>query len=148
MSARNQCLKTKMLCTYNCLFPPFSDYDISTKYCKLPLPFILRKRLAQLRLGCLPIRIHADRFSRNPLPRELRMCEQPECNKTEVESEIHFLCVCDQYSALRAQLYKDVDDNNFVNLSDYKKFRYLLSTPSVARLVAQYIVNAFDARQT
>jgi hypothetical protein len=146
--ARNQCLKSKMLCTYNCLFPPFSDYANATKYCKLPLPFILRKRLAQIRLGCLPIRIHADRFSRNPLPRELRKCEQPNCTQTEVESEMHFLCVCEQYTGLRAQLYLNIDSVDFMNYSQPQKFRYLLSTPSVARQVAQFIVYAFDARQT
>ena len=71
---------------------------MATKYVQLNLPFIVRKRLAQIRLGVLPIRIESDRYARDKIAAELRFCKQPQCvNQTVpncealVEDEMHFL---------------------------------------------------------
>ena len=48
---RTQCLKSPKLRTYNSLFSIFVDDCISDNYSRLCLPFIVRKRLSQLRLG-------------------------------------------------------------------------------------------------
>ena len=68
-------------------------------YTRLCLPFILRKRLAQLRLGCLPIRIETDRYTRPIVHRDQRYCLQPNCDNNvsnlsdeakHIENEYHF----------------------------------------------------------
>ena len=56
------CSKSRMLRTYNTLLSPFVDHSFVTKYVKFNLPFIVRKRLCQIRLGCLPLKIQTDRY--------------------------------------------------------------------------------------
>jgi hypothetical protein len=48
--------KSSMLRTYNTLLSTFVDHSFLTKYVKFNLPFIVRKRLCQLKLGCLPLK--------------------------------------------------------------------------------------------
>ena len=113
------------------------------------------KRLSQLRLGCLPIRIESDRYTRPIVHRDLRYCLQPKCknvannlddNLKDVENEFHFLIVCSQYDSLRNVLYSKIESPSFATMTDHDKFVYLLTTPSVAKIVAQFIVDALDDR--
>ena len=55
-----QCVKSPKLRTYNALFSPFLDQRLYHNYTRLCLPFIVRKRLSQLRLGTLPLRVETD----------------------------------------------------------------------------------------
>ena len=146
---RSKCLAATKLRTYNTLFSPFVPHLSTVKYTRSCLPFILRKRLAQLRLGVLPLKIETDRFLK--IPAHERLCIQPKCisqnhENKPVEDEYHFLLHCRQYSDLRQHLYSNIPAPNFINLSDNDKFVYLLTNVSVARLVGQFITNAFDAR--
>ena len=152
---RRECLKSDKLRTYNTLFDPFVPHDSVIAYTRQCLPFILRKRLSQLRLGCLPIRIETDRFTRPIVHRDLRYCLQPKCknvvnnlddNQKHVEDEFHFLVVCSQYDNLRSVLFSKIESPSFPSMSDKNKFVYLLTTPSVSKIVAQFIVDAFDER--
>ena len=97
---KTQCSKSPKLRTYNSLFSVFDDQKLSNSYTRLCLPFIVRKRLSQLRLGVLPLRIESDRFSRVKVDAKNRFCRQPLCKKftvtthsdqLEVENEFHFL---------------------------------------------------------
>ena len=56
-SFKTQCSKSPKLRTYNSLFSVFIDQKLSDSYTRLCLPFIVRKRLSQLRLGVLPLNI-------------------------------------------------------------------------------------------
>ena len=47
---------------------------------------------------------------------------------------------------LRNVLYSKIESPSFATMTDHKKFVYLLTTPSVAKIVAQFIVDAFDER--
>ena len=148
MTFKQECRKSKMLRTYNSLFSPFIDSSYVTKFIKLSLPFIIRKRLCQIRLGCLPIKIQTDRYKN--IPSNQRYCIQPDCippNRTiPVEDELHFVCVCKQYDSLRKKLYSKIELPSFEHFSDFEKFRYLLTCSHVARIVGQFIVNAYDLR--
>ena len=157
VKCRNDCLKSDKLRTYNTLFKPFVPHESVISYTRLCLPFILRKKLAQLRLGCLPIRVETDRYTRPIVHRDQRYCLQPKCDNTtsnlsdnvkHIEDEFHFLLKCSQYSELRYEMFKKVkvEQHVFAQLNDQEKFTYLLSTPSEAKIVAQYIVDAFDDR--
>ena len=152
---RRECLKSDKLRTYNTLFDPFVPHESVIEYTRQCLPFILRKRLSQLRLGCLPIRIESDRYTRPIVHRDLRYCLQPKCknvadnlddNLKDVDNEFHFLIVCSQYNSLRNVLYSKIESPSFATMTDNDKFIYLLTTPSVAKIVAQFIVDAFDER--
>ena len=149
----SQCRKSPKLRTYHTLFPPFEEHNLSTKYVQLNLPFIVRKRITQIRLGVLPIRIESDRYARDKVAAELRYCKQPNCvNQTvpncnpEVENEVHFMLYCKQYEKMRADLFTKVEIPGFSVLTDRLKMKYLLTCKNIARTVGQYIVDAFDKR--
>ena len=143
--------KLPKLCTYNHVVSPFILND-AVHYTRLCLPFIVRKRLAQLRLGVLPLRIETDRYKRVKIPPERRYCIQPNCanlnSNYSVEDERHFLICCEQYKNLRVKLFSDVTIfyPEFVLLSDYEKFNTLLTKSNIAKIVGQFIINAFDQR--
>ena len=146
---RTKCLAATKLRTYNTLFSPFVPHLSTVKYTRSCLPFILRKRLAQLRLGVLPLKIETDRFLK--IPANQRFCIQPQCTNQNhenkpIDDEYHFLLHCNQYSELRQHLYSNVAAPNFKHFSDKDKFLYLLTNASVARQVGQFISTAFDAR--
>ena len=152
---RSECLKSDKLRTYNSLFTSRDPYFSVISYTRLCLPFILRKRLSQLRLGCLPIRVETDRYTRPIVHRDQRYCLQPKCknnvmnlddNSKHVENEYHFLIECSQYDSIRSEMFGKIRAVEFPMLNDYDKFIFLLTTQSVAKLVAQFIVDAFDAR--
>ena len=152
---RSDCLKSDKLRTYNSLFSSIVPYFSVISYTRLCLPFILRKRLAQLRLGCLPIRIETDRYTRPIVHRDQRYCLQPECENIvsnlsdeakHVENEYHFIMKCSQYDQLRHEMFAQIQAVEFLQMNDDSKFIFLLTNQSVAKLVAQFIVNAFDAR--
>ena len=149
----SQCRKSPKLRTYHTLFPPFEEHCLATKYVQLNLPFIVRKRLAQIRLGVLPIRIESDRYARDKIAAELRFCKQPKCtNQTVpncellVEDEVHFMLHCKQYEKLRSDLYSKVCLPGFSELTDRLKFKYLLTCENIARIVGQFVIDAFDKR--
>ena len=152
---KTQCSKSPKLRTYNSLFSVFVDQKLSDSYTRLCLPFIVRKRLSQLRLGVLPLRIESDRYSRVKVDAKDRLCKQPKCknncaatppSKFDVENEFHFLMCCKQYDHLRSVLFTKLSCPQFNQMNDQNKFCYMLTCPAVARLVGQFIVDAFDAR--
>ena len=152
---RQECLKSDKLRTYNSLFTPFVPYESVISYTRLCLPFILRKRLAQLRLGCLPIRVETDRYTRPIVHRDQRYCLQPKCKNIvsnlsdsmkHVENEYHFLMKCSQYDQLRSDMFAQIQVVDFSQMNDHDKFVFLLTTQSVAKIVAQFIVDAYDER--
>ena len=121
-------------------------------YTKLSLPFIVRKRLAQIRLGVLPIRIESDRYARDSVAAELRYCKQPKCvNQSRnsnllVEDEMHFMLHCKQYEKLRSDLFQKVEMPGFSQLTNHLQFKHLLTCDHLARFVGQYVIDAFDQR--
>jgi hypothetical protein len=153
---RKECIKLPKLRTYNALFSPFYNYTSTTHYTRLCLPFIIRKRLAQLRIGVLPIRVETDRYQRIKTPADQRYCIQTKCknkilcnpNQLEVEDERHYLINCHQYTDLRNVLFKKVTEQfpHFSTTCDYEKFNILLNSSNIAKTVGQFIVNAFDER--
>ena len=93
-----------------------------------------------MRLGCLPIRIETDRYTRPVVHRDQRYCLQPKCENAisnlsddvkHVENEFHFLMKCSQFRDLRYNMFKKVkvEPQVFAQLNDYEKFVFLLSTP-------------------
>ena len=80
---------------------------------------------------------------------------EPKCENTvsnlsdnvkHVENEYHFVMKCSQYDQLRSEMFARIQAADFRHMNDQEKFVFLLTTQSVAKLVAQFIVDAFDER--
>ena len=149
------CQNSPKLRTYNTLFSPDISHNFDTSYTRHILPFIQRKRLAQLRLGCLPLRVETDRFTRPIVPSHERFCLQPLCSNTtdslpeedkQIEDEFHFLIKCRQYDQLRNDLFSSVEIPGFIDFSDKDKFIYLLTSRAAVKITAQFIADSFDQR--
>ena len=64
----------------------------------------------------------------------------------EIENEFHFLVKCKQYDQLRNVLFSRLSCPEFDQLNDQNKFCYMLTRTHVARIVGQFIIDAFDNR--
>ena len=84
---KKQCLKSPKLRTYNTLFSPFTDHSVTIQYTRMFLPFVARKKIAQLRLGILPIKIESDRYVKEKIPAHLRFCTQPNCTNANINQQ-------------------------------------------------------------
>ena len=65
-----------------------------------------------------------------------------------VENEFHFLMKCSQYDQLRTEMFARIQavDFSFSEMSVQNKFIFLLTTQHAAKIVAQFIVDAYDER--
>ena len=123
-----------------------SDFAADKSYLYKPLTFVQRKFLAKLRLGVLPLRIETGRYERPKKSEEERKCKQ--CRDDVTESEIHFLLHCSRHNILRLQLFSKVEDDSFRDLNDLNKFKFLVNNPDIAKQTAQYVIDAYDNRNT
>ena len=64
----------------------------------------------------------------------------------EVENEFHFLVKYKHYDQLRNVLFSRLSCPEFDQLNEQNKFGYMITRKHVARLVGQFIVDAFDNR--
>ena len=118
-------------------------------YTRLCLPFIVRKWLAQLRLGIWALRIETKCVKISP---ERKYCIQPNCANFNlnftIEDERHFLICCEQYKFFRVELFSDVTIfyHEFVLLKANEKINTLLTRNNIAKIVGQFIINAFNQR--
>ena len=136
----NKCKSSLKLRTYNLI----SEFSTDKSYLSKPLSFVQRKFLAKLRLGVLPIRIETGRYERPRKEAEERICKQ--CPSNSPETEVHFFVQCPRHTQLRTSFFSKIDDENFTGLSDIEKFKFLVNCPALAKLTAQFVIDAFDNR--
>ena len=74
------------------------------------------------------------------------MCKQ--CSLSSPECELHFLVQCPRHSQLRANLFSKITDEEFPNMADNEKFKFLVNNPAIAKTTSQFIIDAFDNRLT
>ena len=53
---------------------------------------------------------------------------------------------CSQYDQLRSEMFAKIQAVDFAQMNDHDKFVLLLTTQSLAKIVAQFIVDAYDER--
>ena len=137
---KNQCKNLPKLRTYN----QITDYTVDKCYLSKPLSFLQRRYVAKLRLGVLPLRIETGRYERpKKLPAE-RLCTQ--CTMGTTEDEVHFLLHCPRHCLFRNLLFSKIENDNFFDLADIEKLKFLLNHPDIVKTTAQFIVNAFNNR--
>ena len=57
-----------------------------------------------------------------------------------------YLMKCSQYDQLRSEMFAKIQAVDFAQMNDHDKFVLLLTTQSLAKIVAQFIVDAYDER--
>ena len=84
------------------------------------IPKYHRSLFAQFKAGILPLNIETGRHRNVSLPD--RLCTL--CDDSEVEDEIHFLCLCKFYSEYRSDMYNAVTRYyaDFNHLDQFDKF--------------------------
>ena len=60
--------------------------------------------------------------------------------------KMNFTFLCKQYDQLRNVLFSRLSCPEFDQLNDQNKFCYMLTRTHVARIVGQFIIDAFDSR--
>ena len=136
----SQCKNKPKLRVYNQI-ANFSDKKI---YLSKPLSFIQRKAIAKLRLGVLPIRIETGRYERPKRSALERTCKQ--CDLNVPENEIHFLLHCPKHVHIRQLFSQKIILEDFFNLNDVDKLKYLVNHPEIVKSTTQFIINCFDNR--
>ena len=127
-------------------FNTFRIFGTTPSYINMPLSFIQRKYLAQLRLSSLPIRLETGRYERPKLPEHARFCQA--CSDgISVENEEHYIFYCKIYHEIRQiWLGKVKIPVNFHMLSLSEKFKLIFEEPQNVKVTAQFIVDAYNLR--
>ena len=92
----------------------------------------------------LPLRIETGRYERPRREASERTCVQ--CDVGAIEDETHFLLHCPRHTLLRAELYSEIKNLNFYDLSDIEKLKFLLNNPDIVKPTAKFISKAFNNR--
>ena len=130
-------------------FMMFKDFTSEPIYVRKPLDFNLRRLIARLRLGCLPLRLETGRYSIPRLPEEERVCFlcAKECDNPEVESECHFLFKCPTYFEERSKWYNAMNiPDDFEDLPTTYKLKIILDESANIKPTAIYLANSTAMR--
>ena len=96
-------------------------------YVKCGLAVGVRRVIAGLRTGCLPLEMELGRYTLPKTPAEQRICKI--CD-TEPETQEHFIVRCpnEQVSSIRSVLFVWLTNSNdqFISMSDFNKCKYIL----------------------
>ena len=90
------------------------------------------------------MRIETGRYERPRKKAEERICKQ--CPSNLPETEVHFIVQCSRHTQLRTNFFSKIEDENFTGLSDIEKLKFLVNCPALAKLTAQFVIDAFDNR--
>ena len=69
------------------------------------------------------------------------MLQRGEENSTE-----YSLLHCPKHDAIRGIFLPKITLNDFPNLNDLAKLKYLVNSPDIVKLTAQFIIDCFDNR--
>ena len=146
---KNECMQQSKLRTFN----KFKHFGSTPAFVTKPMSFYQRKQFAKLRLGSLELRIETGRFSRPRLEIHERLClicsESRRKNnlEPEIETEIHFLLFCEQYSILRGKWFSLLKKpNNFELMNEGEKLNVVLNLHENCKPTAQFITDAYCMR--
>ena len=116
------------------------DNYCTQNYVKLNLTRPQRSKLAQIRLGILPLYIETGRYTNVKI--ENRICQM--CNENKIESELHFIMSCPLYKEERQIFFNSINVNfNSYSLADNLK---LLCT-DYSRKLSKFVSNIWEKRK-
>ncbi len=104
--------------------------------CK-PLSYNVRNSFSNLRCGTAHLPIETGRFEQPSIEAHERYCQV--CNAENVEDEKLFLLLCPAFTDESQKLFHTVSTvyTSFNDMSNYEKFIFLMSEPSVYRFTAK-----------
>ena len=122
----------------------FKSNLLPEQYVKSFMPRYMRRVMAMLRCGSMPLCVETGRFNNTPLCE--RICNM--CNNGNVEDEMHFLFECDVYSDLRFA-FKDQLDILGSSLTNDEKLFYLMTQTSLEEVnsMGKMIFKMFTRRK-
>ena len=117
-----------------------------------------RSSLTRLRISAHTLATEIGRSIRPKVPFNLRLCEfctnsvpNQTNDKAFIDTELHFLVVCDRFKHTREKLFNQVDEilPGFKNMGDTGKFLTLLcpTNPKLVKVVSRCIEDMFIKRQ-
>lgn len=108
------------------------------------VPNDLRHFITKMRISAHSLRIHTERFSRNPVSRDSRCCLL--CNNRDIEDVFHFICICPIYNDLRRRY---LNPTMYSRLSIYKMcFLFDSKDKTILINLALFIKKAISLRRT
>ena len=125
------------------------DFTCEPDFIKKPLTFILRRLIARIRLGCLPLRLETGRFAVPRLPEEKRKCIvcARDGEDAEIESESHFLFRCTAYESERDKWVKSMTlPPGFNHLQISEKLKIVLNESCNIKPTAIFIDKSLSLR--
>ena len=115
------------------------------KYLLHPMDLEVRTAITKFRLSNHELMIEKGRHQK--LDKSIRFC--PFC-PISVETELHFLLICETFSCLRADLFTEIAPMLpplFNLLTDDDKFTFLLCTLEVIKYVGIFLEKGFNIRK-
>lgn len=110
--------------------------------------FEFRKVFAQLRVSAHNLRIEKDRYNKEYIPRNKRICLN--CSMNACEDEGHFLFKCPKYSSLRRNMFDEIAKHNrfFDTYGTLQKLIWIMNVENVFILksICNFIVSALKIR--
>ncbi|XP_052807677.1 uncharacterized protein LOC128236681 isoform X2 [Mya arenaria] len=108
------------------------------------LPKSLRLFFCRLRLSVHPLRIQTGRYNRNRIQRDKRYCLC--CNRSDIEDEFHFICICPCFNLIRKKYIK----RNYYIRPSVLKFIELLNSTNRQELIklSLFVKEALCIRRT
>ena len=128
------------------LYRLIKHFPETEPYCRASLSVGVRRVLAGLRAGCLPLQIELGRYTTPKTPLNLRICKL--CNDG-IEDQEHFLFRCRALTAPRNDFFSRIQTLNpdFLSYTLPDKCQYLLLPQQHIHCIAHGIYHLYTFRQ-
>ena len=128
------------------LYRQLKHFPGTEPYVRASLPVGVRRVVAGLRAGCLPLQVELGRYTSPKTPLEERTCKL--CSNGTEDQE-HFLLLCPCLNEPRIQLFKTLHTlhPNFLSYSPAVKCLYLLQPQQFVRCIAFGLFRMYVCRQ-
>ena len=128
------------------LYRLIKHFPETEPYCRASLSVGVRRVLAGLRAGCLPLQIELGRYTTPKTPLNLRICKL--CNDG-IEDQEHFLFHCRALTAPRNDFFSRIQTLNpdFLSYTLPDKCQYLLLPQQHIHCIAHGIYHLYTFRQ-
>ena len=128
------------------LYRQIKHFPETEPYCRASLSLGVRRVLAGLRAGCLPLQIELGRYTSPKTPLNLRICKL--CNDG-IEDQEHFLFHCHALTEPRNNFFRRIQSLNsdFLSYSLSDKCLHLLHPQQHIHFIAHGLYHMYTFRQ-
>ena len=85
-----------------------------------------RSQLCKFRISAHNLRIERERYKADPLPPELRICQN--CDSNSIENEYHVIMKCDKYQRERIEVFESLSKLSppFKFMTTFNQFKFIM----------------------